>query len=63
MAASPAPPDSPDPGTRRERLEVNAAAIQVALSADQVADLNTAAARIGVHGDRHNELPMGLVGR
>jgi hypothetical protein len=41
---------------------VNAAATQVALSADQVADLNKAA-RIGAQGDRYIELHMGLVGR
>jgi aryl-alcohol dehydrogenase-like predicted oxidoreductase len=54
----------PIPGTRRrERLEENAAATQVALSADEVADLDTMAARIGVHGTRYNDLHMGLVGR
>ena len=54
----------PIPGTRRvERLEENAAATQVALSADEVADLDATAARIGVHGDRYNELHLGLVGR
>jgi hypothetical protein len=36
----------PIPGTRRrERLEENAAATQVALSADEVAELNATAAR------------------
>ena len=54
----------PIPGTRRrERLEENAAATQVALSADEVADLNNAAARIGVHGNRYNDHHMSLVGR
>ena len=54
----------PIPGTRRrERLEENAAATQVALSADEIADLNTAAARIGVHGNRYNDYHLGLVGR
>jgi aryl-alcohol dehydrogenase-like predicted oxidoreductase len=54
----------PIPGTRRrERLAENAAATQVALSADEVADLDTLAARIGVHGNRYNDLHMGLVGR
>ncbi|MEU0247310.1 aldo/keto reductase [Streptomyces sp. NPDC006235] len=54
----------PIPGTRRvERLEGNASATQVALSADEVADLDATAARIGVHGDRYNELHMGFVGR
>jgi aryl-alcohol dehydrogenase-like predicted oxidoreductase len=45
------------------RLEENAASTRVALSADDVADLNAAAARIGVEGNRHNDLHMGLVGR
>ncbi|MER5435897.1 aldo/keto reductase [Streptomyces sp. NPDC002588] len=54
----------PIPGTRRvERLEENAGAAQVALSADEVADLDATAARLGVHGDRYNELHMGMVGR
>ena len=54
----------PIPGTRRqERLEENAASTRVALSADDVADLNTAAARIGVEGNRYNDLHMGLIGR
>jgi aryl-alcohol dehydrogenase-like predicted oxidoreductase len=54
----------PIPGTRRrERLEQNVASTQVALSADDVADLNAAAARIGVEGNRYNDLHMGLVGR
>ena len=54
----------PIPGTRRqERLAENAAATAVALSADDVADLNAAAARIGVHGDRYNDMHLGLVGR
>jgi aryl-alcohol dehydrogenase-like predicted oxidoreductase len=54
----------PIPGTRRrERLEENAAATTLALSADEVADLNAVAARIGVQGNRYNDLHMGLVGR
>ena len=54
----------PIPGTRRrERLAENAAAAEVALSADEVADLNGTAARIGVHGNRYNEQHMSLVGR
>ncbi|MDQ0674415.1 aryl-alcohol dehydrogenase-like predicted oxidoreductase [Pseudarthrobacter siccitolerans] len=54
----------PIPGTRRrERLEENAGATTVALSADEVADLNAVAARIGVQGNRYNDLHMGLVGR
>jgi len=55
---------APIPGTRRrERLEENAAATQVALSADEIADLNAAAAAIGVHGNRYNDHHLGLVGR
>jgi aryl-alcohol dehydrogenase-like predicted oxidoreductase len=54
----------PIPGTRRrERLAENATATQVALSADEVADLNAAASRIGVHGNRYNDHHMSLVGR
>jgi aryl-alcohol dehydrogenase-like predicted oxidoreductase len=55
---------APIPGTRRrERLEENAGATHVALSADEVADLDTTAARIGVHGNRYNDTHMSLVGR
>ena len=54
----------PIPGTRRsERLAENTAATQVALSADEIADLDTMTARIGVHGNRYNDLHMSLVGR
>jgi aryl-alcohol dehydrogenase-like predicted oxidoreductase len=54
----------PIPGTRRrERLEENAAATNVALSADEVADLDAMASRIGVQGNRYNDQHMGLVGR
>jgi aryl-alcohol dehydrogenase-like predicted oxidoreductase len=54
----------PIPGTRRmSRLRENAAAAQVALSADEISDLNTTAARIGVHGDRYGEMHLSLVGR
>jgi aryl-alcohol dehydrogenase-like predicted oxidoreductase len=54
----------PIPGTRRrERLEENAAAPAVALSADEVADLNALASRIGVQGNRYNDTHMRLVGR
>jgi aryl-alcohol dehydrogenase-like predicted oxidoreductase len=54
----------PIPGTRRlERVEENAAATQVPLSADELADLNELAARVGVQGDRYNEQHMGLVDR
>jgi aryl-alcohol dehydrogenase-like predicted oxidoreductase len=55
---------SPIPGTRRrERLEENTGATRVALSADDLADLNAAAAAIGVHGNRYNDHHMNLVGR
>jgi aryl-alcohol dehydrogenase-like predicted oxidoreductase len=54
----------PIPGTRRlERVEENAAATQVPLSADELADLNELAARIGVQGNRYNEQGMSMVGR
>ena len=53
----------PIPGTRRrERVDENVAATQVALSADEVADLDALAGRIGVHGDRYNEAGMKMVG-
>jgi aryl-alcohol dehydrogenase-like predicted oxidoreductase len=54
----------PIPGTRRlSRLEENSGATQVALSADEVFDLNMIAARVGVHGHRYNDLHQSLVGR
>jgi aryl-alcohol dehydrogenase-like predicted oxidoreductase len=54
----------PIPGTRRiARVEENAAAAQVALSADERTDLDALAARVGVRGDRYNEMHMGLVDR
>jgi aryl-alcohol dehydrogenase-like predicted oxidoreductase len=50
---------APIPGTRRRGpLEDNAAATAVALSADEVADLNALARRIGVQGSRYNDLHM-----
>ena len=53
----------PIPGTRRlERVEENAGATQVPLSADEIADLNASAARIGIQGDRYNESGMSMVG-
>lgn len=53
----------PIPGTRRAaRLAENAGATRVALSADEVADLNAAAARIGVQGNRYNDAGMRMVG-
>jgi aryl-alcohol dehydrogenase-like predicted oxidoreductase len=55
---------APIPGTRRrERLEENTSATRIALSADDIADLNTAASTIGVHGNRYNDHHMRLVGR
>lgn len=33
------------------------------MTRDEVADLVTTAARIGVHGNRYNETHMSLVGR
>ncbi|WP_285103930.1 aldo/keto reductase [Promicromonospora sp. MEB111] len=54
----------PIPGTRRiARVSENVGAAAVALSADDVADLNGLAARVGVEGDRYNEAGMGMVGR
>jgi aryl-alcohol dehydrogenase-like predicted oxidoreductase len=54
----------PIPGTRRlERVEENAAATQVPLSADELTDLNELATRIGVEGNRYNEQGMSMVGR
>ena len=53
----------PIPGTRRlSRIEENAAATQVPLSADEVADLNGLAARVGVAGNRYNDAGMSMVG-
>jgi aryl-alcohol dehydrogenase-like predicted oxidoreductase len=53
----------PIPGTRRlERVEENAAATRVPLSADELADLDALATRIGVQGNRYNEQGMSLVG-
>ncbi|VXC02815.1 Predicted oxidoreductase [Microbacterium sp. 8M] len=46
----------PIPGTRRlSRIEENCAATMVGLSADEVADLDALAARIGVSGERYND--------
>lgn len=53
----------PIPGTRRRgRIDENAAATQVALSADEVADLDALASRIGIHGNRYNDAGMAMVG-
>ncbi|WP_086560914.1 aldo/keto reductase [Streptomyces africanus] len=52
----------PIPGTRRiARIEENTGATQLPLSADELADLNELAGRIGVQGDRYNEHHMSLV--
>ncbi len=52
----------PIPGTRRiERVRENTGATAVALSADEVADLDAVVARVGVAGDRYNEHHMALV--
>nr|WP_296765321.1 aldo/keto reductase [Rhodococcus sp. (in: high G+C Gram-positive bacteria)] len=54
----------PIPGSRRiARITENAAATEVALSADELADLDGLATRHGVHGDRYGEKNMSLVDR
>jgi aryl-alcohol dehydrogenase-like predicted oxidoreductase len=54
----------PIPGTRRiERIRENAGATAVPLSADDLADLDTLANRVGVAGNRYNDTHMALVGR
>jgi aryl-alcohol dehydrogenase-like predicted oxidoreductase len=54
----------PIPGTRRTpRIAENTGATTVAMTADEVAELNALAARLGVSGDRYDELHMGYVGR
>lgn len=53
----------PIPGTRRrERVDENAGATAVRLSADQIADLDALAASVGVAGDRYNAAGMAAVG-
>ncbi|MEV4729619.1 aldo/keto reductase [Saccharopolyspora sp. NPDC049426] len=53
----------PIPGTRRPgRIDENAGSTRVALSADEVADLDALAARTGVRGDRYNPVGMSMVG-
>jgi len=55
---------APIPGTRRtSRIQENAEATTVGLSADELNDLNGLAARIGVHGDRYNVQHMGYINR
>ncbi|MFC4615752.1 aldo/keto reductase [Cellulomonas algicola] len=54
----------PIPGTRRiERVAENAGATALALSADEVADLDGLAARVGVAGNRYNDAGMSMVNR
>lgn len=54
----------PIPGTRRrERIDENAAATTVGLSADDIADLNSLVDRLGVAGNRYDDAGMGMVGR
>lgn len=54
----------PIPGTRRTaRIEENAGAASVPLSADDVADLDALAQRIGVQGARYNDQQFGYVNR
>ena len=53
----------PIPGTRRrERIDENAGASRVGLTADEVAGLDTLASRVGVHGDRYSPAAMSMVG-
>jgi aryl-alcohol dehydrogenase-like predicted oxidoreductase len=54
----------PIPGTRRtSRIAENAGATAVALSADEVADLDRLADRVGVAGDRYNPQQMSFLDR
>lgn len=54
----------PIPGTtKRHRLEENLAAADVDLSPEELAELDAAAHRIGVTGERYGEAMLGLVGR
>lgn len=53
----------PIPGTRRlERVEENAAATAVPLSADEIADLDALTRRIPVAGNRYDDTGMSMVG-
>ena len=53
----------PIPGTRRrERIDENAAATTVGLSADEIADLNGLVERLGIKGNRYDESGMRMVG-
>lgn len=54
----------PIPGTRRlSRVQENAQATTVALSADDLAALHRLAEEVGVAGNRYNDAMMGMVGR
>ena len=54
----------PIPGTRRlHRVSENAAATELPLSADEVADLDELAQRVGVRGERYGEHHLSMVGR
>ena len=54
----------PIPGTRRSsRIQENAGATTVGLSADERADLDALTQREGVHGDRYDATHMGYVNR
>ncbi len=54
----------PIPGTRRtSRIAENAGATTVELSADEMADLDRLADRVGVQGDRYNPQQMSFVDR
>jgi len=53
----------PIPGTRRrERVDENAGATTLALSADDIADLDRLAERVGVAGNRYDDAGMAAVG-
>ena len=54
----------PIPGTRHTaRIKENADATAVALSADEIADLNNLSQRTGVQGARYNDKQMGYIDR
>ena len=54
---------APIPGTRRrERIDENAGATAVTLSADDIADLNRLVDRLGVAGNRYDDAGMAAVG-
>ena len=54
----------PIPGTRRRsRVEENTGSTAIALSADDISNLNALADRVGVHGDRYPEHMLAQVDR